>query len=389
MIDRRQARVKFTAATAVAVPQMQVFPLDSGIVITVNNWTADDEAGEIHRGLVIDVDLDATDPRHAVSRAFGWGSAIVSLVAFGTSAAAASLRPLIAYVERTDGNCDVLQFGDWPIESSSRRMLKPERMRITIGRFSSLAKEDRDRVIRGLDWYRKSLSETNVFDRFMAAWTGLEAINPLLIRRYALPSTELTSAGTRYLITRRFGERERKQIFAFRQGLMHSTKPFAELIADADLATKTAIEALRLGLLELLRATPEDEAALTATPMRLPERNRVQYGYQMKLLQIVTVPLGQRAPRIHLRKHKAERTKMADGRTREHMIHDLEIVDYAGEILPPLDYRVTIPSADPDDQQRGMQITSFEIRSKDTDELIAKGTVTPITEDPEEKPTQE
>src|SRR5258708_14935589 len=63
----RPAIVKFRASTALAVPAPQIFPSDAGIV-TVTNWTERDGAGDRHRGLLVEVALDAADPDDAVRR---------------------------------------------------------------------------------------------------------------------------------------------------------------------------------------------------------------------------------------------------------------------------------------------------------------------------------
>jgi hypothetical protein len=324
----------------------------------------------------------------------GPASVIVSLISFANGAAAGSLRPLIAYVERSDGGCDVSQHAEWPIEPSARRMLTKERMDPIVARMNGLLDEERDRVLRALDWYRKALTETNVFDRFAALWIGLESINPLLIKRRDLPTTQTirkcpkcgepvvtmdTIAGISDLLERHFGEDERKTVRRFRQEFMHSIQPLKKIAGDADSSAKTAREALRIGLLELLNASPDEVKLLTNTPMRLPTKNQVRYDYRMQPLRITTVPPGQATPRLESRRVAGERTLDPDGRTRERIVHEIELHDFAGEIPPPLEMRVAIPSADPDDRRRSFEMKSFEIISKDTGEVVS-ATITPILE---------
>jgi hypothetical protein len=379
-----------------AVPGPQIFSEPAGAVVSVTNWIDNDEAGELHRGLFIDVDLDATTPTDSLRQSLGYASATVSLLAFGAVVAAGPIRPLISYVERLDRGCDVLQFEAWPVDSSSRRVLRTDVMRVLTPRFSGLPENDRDRVTRGLDWYRKALSETNVFDRFSAAWTGLESINPTLVSRRSLSTTRndracercgtpitdsAQSAGAKELILRRMDETTWHKVYRFRQGLMHSTKRFSELIRDAPDCSRLALQALRIGLLELLEATADFETLPTSSPMRLPERNRIEYEYVMQPLQLPMIPLGRAYPRIGLSAHAATRTKTEDGFTSQHVVHDLELLDFHGELVPPLRYGVSIPSADPDTPRRGFQVTSFEIRSKETGAVIATGTLTPIPDD--------
>jgi hypothetical protein len=396
----RPAVVKFRAPTALAVRGPQVFPSDSGRVVTATNWTERDEAGERHHGLVIDVALDAASPEDAVRRGLGSASATLALLSFGSSAAVGHLRPFVAYAQRDDDGCDVAQFDDWPLEPHARRMVKNEPMQALITKFNSLAEDDRGRVFRGLDWYRKALGETNVFDRFGAAWIGLEALNPRLRTRRGLPTTRQVTCkncgavtevpdvtGAMDLVTRRFGEDEANHMRRFRQEFMHSTRPLNEVESDARRATKTAVEALRLGLLELLDVSADEEALLLqATPMRLPERNRVRYGYWMRPLRIATVPLGQACPRIGLKSFSSERSQDADGRTKEHIVHELELLDFrGGEIPQGLDLNIAIPSADPDDKARRFELSKFEVVSKETGEVMGEATITPIepSTDPE------
>lgn len=390
--------------TALAVPGPQVFREVGGAVVSVMNWIDHDMAGELHRGLFIDVDLDAISPSECLAQSVGYASTTVSLLTFGSVVAAGSLRPLIVYVERPDGGCDVLQFDDWPVDSSSRRMLRTDVMRMLVPRFNGLLARDRDRVTRGLDWYRKALTETNLFDRFSAAWTGLESINPLLVDRRSLSTTmtrrtcencdapipdSAQSAGTKDLILRRMDENTWHRLYRFRQGLMHSTKRFKDLISEASECSRLALEALRIGLLELLDAAGDFGSGPASSPMRLPERNRVEYGYVMRPLQLPTIPLGQSYPRIGLVRHSATRTKTAEGRTVEHVVHDMELLDYGGEVVPPLMYGVSMPSADPDDPNRRIEMSSFEIRSKDTGDVIATGTITPIRDESDAKTIHE
>lgn len=387
----RPAVTKFAAQTALAVPAPQIFPLE-GRVVTVTNWTEKDSAGERHRGLVVEVALDAADSDEAMRLGLGPASMMVSLMSFASGAASGSLRPLIVYVERTDGGCDVAQFAEWPIDPSARRMLTKERMDPVVTLMNGLPIEDRARVLRAVDWYRKALAETNVFDRFAALWIGLESINPVLIKRRSLPTTQTirrcpkcgepvvtmdTIAGISDLLERHFGADERKTVRRFRQEFMHSTQPLDEILGDADSSAKTAREALRTGLLELLDASKEEATVLSSTPMRLPERNRVRYDYRMQPLRIVTIPPGQATPRIEVRRFTGERTQEPDGRTRERIVHELELHDFAGEVPPPFEMRIAIPSADPDDARRRFEMTSFEIVSKDTGEAVP-ATISPI-----------
>jgi len=173
------------------------------------------------------------------------------------------------------------------------------------------------------------------------------------------------------------------RVYRFRQGLMHSTKRFKDLIGEAPQCSMSAVEALRIGLLELLDAAGDIGLGPASSPMRLPERNRIEYGYVMRPLQLPTIPLGQTYPRIGLARHSATRSTTAEGRTLEHVVHDLDLLDYGGEVVPPLRYGVSIPSADPDDPNRHMEVRSFEIRSKDTGDVIATGEITPIGDEPE------
>ncbi len=395
----RPAIAKFRAPTALAVPGLQIFPSDIAIV-TVTNWTERDEAGERHRGLVVDVALDAADPDDAVRRGLGPASRILSLLTFASAAAAGSLRPFVAYAERSDDGCDVAQFDEWPLEPNARRMLKKERVKALIARSNGLSERERGRVARGLDWYRQALTETNVFDRFSATWIGLESINPLLRERRGLPTTRLIAckscgalneapdniSGLIDLVTRRFGEDEATHVRRFRQQFMHSTRPLHELVDDARRATKTAVDALRLGLLELFNSSPDEVELLRATPMRLPERNQVRYGYRMRPLRIATVPPGQACPRIGLRRFTAERALAESARTKEHIVHELELLDFKGDVPSPFQLDVAIPSADPDERDRKFELSSFEFISKETGEVIERATVTPRPEgssDPE------
>ncbi len=395
----RPAVVKFRAPTALAVPGPQVFPPDTGRVVTATNWTERDEAGERHRGLVVEVALDAAGPDDAVRRGFGSASATLALLSFGSAAAVGPLRPFVAYAQRDDDGCDVAQFDEWPLEPHARRMVKKEQMQALIGKFNSLSEDDRGRVFRGLDWYRKALGETNVFDRFGAAWIGLEALNPRLRARGNLPTTRQIACkncgtisevpdvtGTMDLVARRFGEEEASHMRRFRQAFMHSTRPLNEIEDDARRATKTAVESLRFGLLELLNVSVEEETLLLqATPMRLPERNHVRYSYWMRPLRIATVPIGQACPRIGMRSFTAERTQEMEGRTKEHVVHELELLDFKGEIPHGLDFNVAIPSADPDDKGRKFEMSKFEVISKDTGEVMGEAKITRIepANDPE------
>jgi hypothetical protein len=67
------------------------------------------------------------------------------------------------------------------------------------------------------------------------------------------------------------------------------------------------------------------------------------------------------------------------GRTREPIVHELERLDFAGEIPPPLEMRVAIPSADPEHRLRRFEMKSFEIVSTVTGEAVS-ATITPILE---------
>ena len=98
---------KYHAETALAVPGPQIFPADSGAVVTITNWTEQDSAGAAHRGLVIDVALTAPDALDGLRRGLGAASRVVSLLAFSSAAATGPIRPFIAYAERADGSSEL------------------------------------------------------------------------------------------------------------------------------------------------------------------------------------------------------------------------------------------------------------------------------------------
>src|SRR5258708_23945834 len=245
----RPAIVKFRASTALAVPAPQIFPSDAGIV-TVTNWTERDGAGDRHRGLLVEVALDAADPDDAVRRGLSPASFTLSLLSFASSAAAGSLRPFIAYVERTEHGCNVAQFAQRPIEPRARRMVKKEGMQALVARVNGLAPPERGRIFRALDWYRNALGESNVFDRFSSSWTGLEAINPLLAKQRGLPTTRQIACKNWHalsadadvtaisdLVTRHFADEEAPHLRRFRQANPTPTRPPHERRANDPRAT--------------------------------------------------------------------------------------------------------------------------------------------------------
>src|SRR5258708_4504699 len=89
----RPAIVKFRASTALAVPAPQIFPSDAGIV-TVTNWTERDGAGDRHRGLLVEVALDAADPADAVRRGLSPASFTLPLLSFAGTGPEALTRML-------------------------------------------------------------------------------------------------------------------------------------------------------------------------------------------------------------------------------------------------------------------------------------------------------
>jgi hypothetical protein len=114
----------------------------------------------------------------------------------------------------------------------------------------------RDRISRAVRWYRKGAVSTDVFDRFISYWTGLEALNPLLQDTFRVtdPSqaTGPTVTGIRAFMQKFYSVDLYRRAHVLRVDLVHSTKPLGTLTSEATNLEIPIGEALRRSIYFLL-----------------------------------------------------------------------------------------------------------------------------------------
>jgi len=151
--------------------------------VTMQNIMEPDlEGNNVPTGLRLDVQVKASDIDHAIERARQIADGVTTFASFCSAVGLPVVRAELAY-DITPGitDRDFLQFfHDLPV-SVSRRTLDPNVMIELMHRVFGVADtEERKRLLRAVRWCRKGSMATEVFEKFIDYWTGLETLNPLL-----------------------------------------------------------------------------------------------------------------------------------------------------------------------------------------------------------------
>jgi hypothetical protein len=183
---------------------------------------------------------DAMGPARGITRG------ILSLFSYMTNAGLPEPVVLKAY-EITPGETTghIRQFHyNIPVETTSIRNVNREQLKKAINGFN--AKSNSLRVSRALHWYRISILSADVLDRYVALWTSLETLNPILreiydldIEKYKCPDCGREAApiqnGIRKLVKDLFDKENKiwRRLRETRASIVHGFKNFSDITPEA------------------------------------------------------------------------------------------------------------------------------------------------------------
>src|SRR5258707_3948898 len=138
--------------------------------------------------------------------------------------------------------------------------------------------------------------ERGPIDAFIAFWTGLESINPLLQEKHQLEADrvekicpkcqtgvvlEKSNSGTHYALDAVDGTAWR-EVNGVRNDLLHSRKATNVIAPSIAASTPKLEEALRLSLLDLGGLSPEAAIQIKRSPMGIPDLPKAKIRFVLR-----------------------------------------------------------------------------------------------------------
>jgi len=239
-----------------------------------------------HAGLKFQITTEAADPREALNAAPNLIYPTIDLLSIAHVAAIDEPIPFLT-IEWEPGVHDrpIGQiFRDIHVSQVVRRPFRPDLFKVFHRRFDILDGDARERLQRSIHLFRRSHSERDPLDRFEDVWGGLEALNPLLIAKFNLPSTYPgarcpncgeqiqvpgRSSGIRHAVLSLTSAvpGDWKAITDLRNGIAHSLKPLGPLSVEADRLLPILNRALIAGVLDLAGIPTEHHARSIRPPL--------------------------------------------------------------------------------------------------------------------------
>jgi hypothetical protein len=213
---------------------------------------------KIQTGLELKVFLQAENLKEAIIEAKSFVDGIVSFITLVTGVGLDIPSENLAY-EITPGveERDFVQIFHDPFQISiSRRRLDHQLFITMMDHFMKLDSKTKQLVARAIRWYRMGAMTPDVFDRFNCFWIGLEALNPILQRRFSIRDDPVkcpdcgyewiatpTVSGIRTFVQGQIpdGKKLYRRIHKLRINIMHSKRELGALHKEASkLAPRTA-----------------------------------------------------------------------------------------------------------------------------------------------------
>jgi len=225
-------------------------------------------------GLEFRAEVRSSSIEEAVARGASLADGVASFITLVSGVGTPIVRPMLCY-EITQGKSERefrQFFDDVTFLSPSRRFLPHEQLLDRIDRFYKIQEPAvSERIIRAIRWYRWGTGSPDPYDRFVAYWIGLEALNKILQERLRIEDdkTDCPKCGHSWVTTptvsgirafvRQFledGGRLYQRMHALRISVMHSNAPLDSLTSEiAELAPKAG-NALLAAVFYLLSIDP-------------------------------------------------------------------------------------------------------------------------------------
>jgi hypothetical protein len=251
-------------------------------------------------GLEFRAEVKASKIEEAIVRGASLADAIASFITLVTGAGTPTVRPMLCY-EITEGKSERefrQFFDDATFLNPSKRVLPHMDLIDRIDRLYKIREPGlSERIIRAIRWYRWGTGSPDPYDRFVAYWIGLEALNKILQDRLKAEDVKTdcpkcgyswvsvpTVTGIREFVKQFFedGGTLYQRMHALRINVMHSKVPLDNLSSEvAELAPKAG-NVLLAAIYYLLSITPPwnfpSHILTNAFPFRVVVEARIVSG---------------------------------------------------------------------------------------------------------------
>lgn len=226
-------------------------------------------------GLEFRAEVQASSIDEAMLRGAGLVDGVASFITLVSGAGVSVVQPKLCY-DITAGRAEreFRQFFDGvEFLNPSKRVLSHENLIDKIDRFYTIKEPAvSERITRAIRWYRWAAGSVDAYDRFVAYWIGLEALNKVLQDRLSVKDdktftcpkcgnswvTTPTVSGIREFVGRFFDNEAHlyKRMHTLRINVMHGKEPLGSLANEiAELAPKAG-HVLLAAILYLLSIDP-------------------------------------------------------------------------------------------------------------------------------------
>jgi hypothetical protein len=152
-------------------------------------------------GLEFRADVKALSIEEALSRGASLADGVSSFITLVSGVGMPTIRPMLCY-ELTEGRTEreFRQFlDDVTFLNPSKKALPHEELLDRIDRFYKIQEPElSERIARAIRWYRWGTGSTDPYDRFVAYWIGLEALNVNLQDRLKVEDDKATCPNCDY-----------------------------------------------------------------------------------------------------------------------------------------------------------------------------------------------
>jgi hypothetical protein len=147
---------------------------------------------------------------------------------------------------------------------------------------------DAEEIARSLSWFRKGLNEENSVDEFIAYWSGLEVLKPLLRRRLKLRQRKVDAwAALKQIYENELSFADFERLKEIRNSLLHGYRPLTtEFVREIE----TCIEPTRKTLIAAMaQALNLKEATRVCFLCKQPRRAR-EYPWVVLRGELINMP---------------------------------------------------------------------------------------------------
>lgn len=160
---------------------------EPSLSIFLSNSLEDVDGIKVHVGLDIIMTMASTSEREAEEESKLITETLLNLVSYSTLASCSSAR-LISLLEFTGEAEPRFRTNIYPFNKSNALVGQSSIDQSVLQELflAFFGSAEAEQIARALSWFRKGVSEENFVDEFIAYWSGLEVLKPLLRRQLKL-----------------------------------------------------------------------------------------------------------------------------------------------------------------------------------------------------------